>query len=716
MNMETGYELNVPVGDGNKDVKAIISNNEVIWERAIPTPKSGVAPLSFRATRAKPLLDWSITGKTYQAWTPSPEPQIGNNKLDNSKIEKSATVTNFAYTDSSVSFGSMTVGSTINSSEIKAEDTSYAFSFTGDTSKVTFALRCYNSSHTYIGDANKIFDEANRAVMTTLANTVYVRLYITTTVQGNISLTNLMLNKGNTVMTFEPFGYLPNTGACPVQGVGDKTGNLFCPPSLYGINITTGEVDSNTLRQHGDDFVPVVSNATYHIKMNGIATSPSDCNLWILGYDENKQLITDGTFNPNYKVSLYNNTISINATNISFVTSPSTKYIRWYTTSTPTNWDEISPMLNKGSEPLTYEPYGYKVPVVTRGKNLFDFEKWKKYLLSKHAPVTRGTIAFEGNNSFKIIANSADAYTSHLDNGFVIPINPNETYILSWEASNNNSGLIYVFPNGLTTGFVSVDNNANKKLSFQFSTSVTFVTIRFGVTNAGSSITYSSIMLNEGSEPLPYEPYHEPITSTIYLNSLLMADEVLDSTGKREVEWGKYEFTGDEDDIRTSAISSRWYIVMDGNFPDEFTGNVYCSHYRSVYDPTLSPIDNWENHSATPNTVALYKNAAWGLTRLSFNESRIKTQSEVRTFLREQYSNGTPVTAYYPLATPTTETVDVPAIPTLKGNNVIDINTEVQPSNVSITYLSSGFEPQPLKTADGQTLYTNNNQPLNTLE
>lgn len=549
MNMETGYELNVPVGDGNKDVKAIISNNEVIWERAIPTPKSGVAPLSFRATRAKPLLDWEITGKTYQAWTPSPEPQIGNNKLDNSKIEKSATVTNFAYTDSSVSFGSMTVGSVINSAEIKTEDTSYAFSFTGDTNKVTFALRCYDSSHTYLGDANKIFDEASRAVMTTLANTVYVRLYITSTVQGNISLTNLMLNKGNAVMTFEPFGYLPNTGVCPVQGVGDydaETGKYKIPIVRRGKDYPFGELEIGTLsaseglpvimytRLRSKDFT-VLNQGTYTLE--AIAHNGEDLYCFVFEYDTETET-----------------------------------FIR----RIPESWAKT---------PFTFT---------------IDSQRKIKFLVSK---------------------------------------------------TNRDTDKIY--PN---------------EIKFA------------GITNGDTK------------------------TSTIFLSSPLMADEVLKSDGSREVEWGKLVLTGDESIARDASKNAYRYAISDLNDRGVPKSFLYCSHFKNA-QPSL---EGFDGTITTTTASTAFRCWIWS--------NNFDSKDSFKSFLKSEYDAGHPVTVWYQLATPTSETVDVPQIPTLKGNTVLDVDTEVKPSNVSITYLSSGFEPQPLKTADGQILYTNNNQPLNTLE
>lgn len=704
MNMETGYELNVPVGGDNKDVKAIISNNEVIWERAIPTPKSGIAPLSFRATRAKPLLDWSITGKTYQAWTPSPEPQIGNNKLDNSKIEKSATVTNFAYTDSSVSFGSMTVGSVINSAEIKAEDTSYAFSFTGDTNKVTFALRCYDSSHTYLGDANKLFDEASRAVMTTLANTVYVRLYITSTVQGNISLTNLMLNKGNTVMTFEPFGYLPNAGICPVQGVGDKTGNLF-ERTMKETNIsTTGVVATGESVKDFDLFIAKVKRNTEY------TFSEKEGRTHVIGFFKDAVTMGSITYNQSRIVTAGERVYSF--------TTPDAD-INYVAIRLGSNSSNI--MLNEGSTALPYEPYGYKMTEVTRGKNLFDISQItgggkpdstesigtsygyvsnEKYY-SNYGVYGTGTIlkgVYFNLKSGDRITISTDVLISEND------LNDNENIYIGIrkfdgsKSQQTSAGIAYHGKKIRLTKTLVVDDSGKYALSLSAAgTSTQFTNL---------NTEFSKIQLELGSTATEYEPYIEPKTSEIYLNSPLMADEVIDSDGKREVEWRELVLTGDEQYI--SVIGNAPFAIYPEGFKRPTNLNIttwFCSHYQSV--PNSASWATYNNLISWSTTYPDY---------LVMRDIRFSDITSFKDFIKSEYDKGTPVTIYYQLAEPTSETVDVPQIPTLKGNNVIDINTEVQPSNVSITYLSSGFEPQPLKTADGQILYTNNNQPLNTLE
>ena len=77
---------------------------------------------------------------------------------------------------------------------------------------------------------------------------------------------------------------------------------------------------------------------------------------------------------------------------------------------------------------------------------------------------------------------------------------------------------------------------------------------------------------------------------------------------------------------------------------------------------------------------------------------------DFKQFLAAQYSAGTPVTVWYVLATPTTSIVNEPlakigsyadvlnsadaavTIPTARGSNTLTVDTELQPSSMTITY------------------------------
>jgi len=73
-------------------------------------------------------------------------------------------------------------------------------------------------------------------------------------------------------------------------------------------------------------------------------------------------------------------------------------------------------------------------------------------------------------------------------------------------------------------------------------------------------------------------------------------------------------------------------------------------------------------------------------TGVRFNLGSMTTVGEVKAWLAAQYAAGTPVTLYYPLATPTETSVVVPTINTSKGDNYLVVDTEVSPSNVAVTY------------------------------
>lgn len=605
---------------------------------------SGVPPIFIPDSNGKPLSEWSIIGNTYQAWTPSPEPTVGNNKLDNSKIEKSSTVTNFTYTDSSVSFGSMTVGSTINSTEIKSEDTSYAFSFSGDTSKVSFALKCYDSSHTYLGDANKLFDEENRAVMTLLANTVYIRLVITTTVQGNISLANLMLNKGNTVMAFEPFGYLPNTGACPVQGVGDKTENLFTDKTIY--HNTIGEDSSwNYIQTSSSIMVEVQPNTKYYIKTETILP------IFRIGLSRNRPDVLS-KFNETYRLTNTNTLEITTGENINYLVFQGSQ-------SLECTWlDEL------------YVGQGYKVPVVTRGKNLFDI----------NAPYTTGS---GGTRNYTISG-----------------LNPNLFYTCSFDYPEHTVPAAVYF-NGGSTDYNGVylgqtrtsRPNANGELT---------VSVRYSMVSGTPPVVEDIIsgkyhlQVEEGSTATDYEPYHAE-TSTIYLNSPLMADEVLDSTGKREVEFKTIRLTSDVEWVNNAGGTGRFATtIADAKIPTSqaVVADIYCSHLPCVSANVL--------YKETNPCIALNNTPSYNVW-----VQRSYWDNNLDNF--KKWLDDNEVYLTYKLAESTSETVDVPQIPTLKGNTVLNVDTEVQPINMEITYKSG--DKNKAKTFDNdfyRLLFSNN--------
>ena len=153
----------------------------------------------------------------------------------------------------------------------------------------------------------------------------------------------------------------------------------------------------------------------------------------------------------------------------------------------------------------------------TQCKNLLNETEY----LSSIIIVWHGTSSIVGNQ-ITLTATGTDCYvTPYLseDGGYRIPVEPNTDYILSWESDNSNSGKIHVFMNGIMTKQQFANNSVTEYLKFTTDTDATFITIRFGVSNSGDSITYSNIMLRYADiTDDTYEPYKENIDERITNN------------------------------------------------------------------------------------------------------------------------------------------------------------------------------------------------------
>lgn len=196
-------------------------------------------------------------------------------------------------------------------------------------------------------------------------------------------------------------------------------------------------------------------------------------------------------------------------------------------------------------------------------------------------------------------------------------------------------------------------------------------------------------MLNSGSTALSYEPYgwKVPITCAgqtvpIYLGQV--------STVRRVK---KLVLDGTED---WRVVSGKFYL--DSVTPDYMrsANNIthICSHF-DAYQQTNSA-------SNVPDDRIAFGAAAYS-QRLYCTYTGVSTPPDFKAYLAAQYAAGTPVTVWYVLAEPTTATVNEPlckigdyadelhsedagvTIPTVRGQNVLTIDTTLQPTSVSVT-------------------------------
>lgn len=434
---------------------------------------------------------------------------------------------------------------------------------------------------------------------------------------------------GNTVQNGSPTPDNPVEG----QAVGDRTANLFDKNTITVGNFATVSGTVANKSYYCSDFIPITAT-TYYFQ-NAVGSSYQNT---VVVYDANKQGLRYEKLSGGNKASGA----------IAFQSGDA--YIRincYYQT------DVDTVMVNIGSTALPYEPYGYKIPVVTRGKNLAgNYTVSSGYYYDDSGTPTPSDARF-----IRLIIN--------VEPNTIYTISSNLKFYSIWEFNNNTK----ISRHG--------GNNSNK---YTIKTTKECNSLRISMINTSGEADTSAfewIQLEEGTTATPYEPYHEPITTPIYLPTPLYSGEVMRSDGSREVKWGKIVLTGEEKIVAAGATGTSYrYDFTNIKTISQIKyarKNSKITHFKQCDMPTIDVV-GYDWHGA------------------SFHLMIMTTQSTINKFkdwLKSQYEAGTPVTVWYQLATPTTETFTAPQIPTLNGTTVIDVDTAVKSTEMYTKYKSS---------------------------
>ena len=193
----------------------------------------------------------------------------------------------------------------------------------------------------------------------------------------------------------------------------------------------------------------------------------------------------------------------------------------------------------------------------------------------------------------------------------------------------------------------------------------------------------NATMLNAGSPALPYEPFGwaEKITcggetTPVYLEQTQTVRKI-----RKMVLDGTEGWSPETTNVFTT------YATM----PKEGYKDLICTHYGLA--ASYSDLVSKNNVCAVSKRPALF-----------IKDSRFTTSADFKAYLAAQYANGTPVTVWYVLATPQTGTINEPlakigdyadelhsedaavTIPTVKGDNMLTVETDLQPSEMTITF------------------------------
>lgn len=270
------------------------------------------------------------------------------------------------------------------------------------------------------------------------------------------------------------------------------------------------------------------------------------------------------------------------------------------------------------------------------------------------------------------------------------------TFTLSTDTSDySGNAPLFLLSGNVTSGASTPINGVYNVISRTTDSSNGYITIAFRRQSESSNPATHKTMLNLGSTAIPYG-YKATITSNGATAATLYTDKPLygtgdvldeyDSTGKIVRKWGVYQFTGEENVSVPNTDQPRipCGIEIDNILIGGLTTNIIVSHFivNSSSEHTPNFADTYTARKASGTKQI------WLMMCREFFQSEITSENakyEFKSYLQQQYAAGTPVTVIYPLATPTEETITAPPLMLAKGVNVIDVDTTVKPSSMSIT-------------------------------
>lgn len=271
-----------------------------------------------------------------------------------------------------------------------------------------------------------------------------------------------------------------------------------------------------------------------------------------------------------------------------------------------------------------------------------------------------------------------------------IPISSNDyTWSLSEDLGDRAGWVARVFYDANKEMVGSRVGGSVTKKSGAFSTPSEAVYVRISWRSYGSI----ALSLSTGVNELPYEPfgYKIPITCAGQTVSVYLGQ----TQTVRRIK--KYVFTGEENGTIYSTSTSRKGIEITGitgiiGGTADIVTLAICTHYQPYARNVL--------YRNTDNGISnAYRN-----DNIIFYDANCQTVEAFQQFCAQQYAAGTPVTVWYVLVEPETGIVDEPLakigdyadelnsedagvrIPTVKGQNTLTVDTELQPSEMTITY------------------------------
>ena len=356
-------------------------------------------------------------------------------------------------------------------------------------------------------------------------------------------------------------------------------------------------------------------------------------------------------------------------------------------------------IFNEGSTDIPYEPYGYKIPVNVRSDNLFDinwyFDNCVTHNCSKELLENSIKISFTaGADAYIGEARNSSVGTTPAIQDIAIGVKNNTQYTFI-ASSLPRCYITYMDKNYdiLNSSYIRFDSSYTKS-SYTFTTpeNCKYVAFRMGIQdNEYTEWTFGDIQLVEGSTvPSKYIPYYNE-TTNIYLDKPLRKigdySDYIDFINSKVVKnIGSKVYNGSENGWYISGKSAKIRLSDAGlinisnlyNYSESLGNVAFCNYFKQEIPQTLYTagslrVDIGFGIAVNPSTSS-------GL----FFANNISSLNDFKEWL-----SANNVTVDYVLETPTEEDIELPNIPTIDGNNTLNIETEITPSEVYIKYKSN---------------------------
>lgn len=337
----------------------------------------------------------------------------------------------------------------------------------------------------------------------------------------------------------------------------------------------------------------------------------------------------------------------------------------------------------EGSIATEYEPYGYRIPVKVSGKNLFTGFGKDYYVYNTGMPKTPAI---------------SEEYRGTLEKWI---IKPNESFTLSVSDYVLNNPWLYIV-------VLNKDGTYKKNVN-RYSISITYTNtgnddelISGGIWIKGSATeplsSFGNLQLERGEVATPYKPYFS-YTENIYLNEPLRKTDdyadYIDFKNKKVIRNIKERILTGEEGF---SISTKAYIKSDATNSYMIDQTVLSQTYFSgmalsnmvialkkrisIWDTVgyqnMIQINNNQIHINISNKLL-------GITDYS-SETTATALNKYKNYIKQLYDKGDPMKIYVPLANPTEESIELPDIPLQQGDNIIEIDTKIQPSQGELEY------------------------------